>query len=152
MRLTAALLRNRPPTQSPETKLQIMPIESEIVDPFIDDAVIEVQRPNVVAVGRGPAKLEVEHHVASGHAQHRTWCDACMRARGIAGRQERREPGREDEDPLVAIDYGYLKLDGTEDDDDDEDDEVAQKQTAHPGCERCEKLERLLQPVCERKK
>ena len=49
-----------------------------------------------------------------------------MRARGIAGRHERREPGREDEDPLVAIDNDYLKLDGTEDDDDDEDDEVAQ--------------------------
>ena len=43
-----------------------------------------------------------------------------MRARGIAGRHERREPGREDEDPLVAIDDGYLKLDGTEDDDDDD--------------------------------
>ena len=48
---------------------------------------------------------------------------ACMRARGISG-HERRELGREDEDPLVAIDYDYLKLDGTEDD--DEDDEVAQ--------------------------
>ena len=43
-----------------------------------------------------------------------------MRARGIAGRQERREPGREDEDPVVAMDYVYLKLDGTDDDDDDE--------------------------------
>ena len=49
-----------------------------------------------------------------------------MRARGIAGRQGRREPGREDEDPLVAIEYGSLKLDGTEDDDDDEHDVVAQ--------------------------
>ena len=47
--------------------------------------------------------------------QHRTQCDACMRARAIVGRHERRENGREDEDPLVAIDYGYLKLDGTED-------------------------------------
>ena len=84
-----------------------------------------------------PTKLEVEHHVAPRRAQHRNWCDACMRARGIAGRHERREPGPEDEDPLVAIDYGYLKLDGTEDDDDDEDDEV--------------KLERMLQTVCERK-
>ena len=43
-----------------------------------------------------------------------------MRARGIAGRHERLEPGREDEDPLLAIDYGYLKLDGAEDDDDDD--------------------------------
>ena len=71
-------------------------------------------------VGRGPTKLEVEHHVASGDAQHRTWCDACMRARGIAGRHERREHGREDEVLLVTIDFGYLMLDDTEDDDDDD--------------------------------
>ena len=77
-------------------------------------------------VGRGPTKLEVEHQVASGHAQHRIWCEACMKAHGIAGRHERRESAREDEDPLVAIGYGFLKLDGTKDDDDDEDDEVAQ--------------------------
>ena len=91
-----------------------------------DDEAIEVQRPNVVVVGRGPTMLEVEHHVASGHAQHRTWRDACMRARGIAGRYERRELGREDEDPLVAIDYGYLKLVGTQDDDEDDHDEMTQ--------------------------
>ena len=42
--------------QSPETKLQIMPVESEIVDASIDDEAIEVQRPNVVAIGRGPTK------------------------------------------------------------------------------------------------
>ena len=65
-----------------------MHIENEIVDEGIDDEAIEVQRPNVVVVGRGPTKLEVEHHEACGHAQHRTWCDACMRARGIDGRQE----------------------------------------------------------------
>ena len=41
-----------------------------------DDEAIEVQRDHVVAVGRGPTKLEVEHDVASGHAQHRTQCDA----------------------------------------------------------------------------
>ena len=49
-----------------------------------------------------------------------------MRARVIARRHERREPGREDEDPLDPMDYGYLKLDSTEDDDYDEDDQVAQ--------------------------
>ena len=96
-----------------------MLIEKEIVDAGIDDAAIEVQRPTIVVMGRGPTKLEVEHHVASGHAQHGIWCVACMRARGIAGRHERRELGREDEDPSVAIDYGHLKLDGTEGDDDD---------------------------------
>ena len=61
-----------PPAQSPETKLQIMPAEDEIVDEGIDDEAIEVQRTYVVVVGRGATKLEVEHHVASGHAQHRT--------------------------------------------------------------------------------
>ena len=35
------------------------------------------------------------------------------------------EPGRDDEDPVVAIDYGFLKLDGTVDLDGDGDDEVA---------------------------
>ena len=89
-----------------------------------------------------------------------------MRARGIAGRHERRE---EDEDPIVAIDYDYLNLDGTEDDDDDSDSDSDSsmeasrntdehrsptranklegswrrrrndtKQTAHLGCEGCE--------------
>ena len=37
-----------------------MLFEKEIVDESI-----EVQRPNVVVVGCGPTKLEVEHHVAS---------------------------------------------------------------------------------------
>ena len=50
-----------------------------------------------------------------------------MGARGIAGRHERREPGREDEDPLVAIDDSYLKLDDTEDDDDDDDETTQNK-------------------------
>ena len=112
-----------PLAQSPETKLQLMLIGGEIVDESIDGEAVEVHRPNVVVVGCGPTKLEVEHYVDCGHAQHRTWCDACMRARGIAGRHERREPGREDEDPLVAIDYGHLKFDGTADDDDDDDDD-----------------------------
>ena len=103
-----------------------MPFESDIVDAGTDDEAIEVQQPHVVAVGRGPTKLGIEHHVASGRAQRRTWCDTCMRACGIAGRHERRDPGREDEDPLVAVDYGYLKLDDTEDNDNDEDDEVAE--------------------------
>ena len=43
-----------------------------------------------------------------------------MRAHGIAVNHEKRKLGREDEDPLVAIDYDFLKLD------DMEDDEVAQ--------------------------
>ena len=41
---------------------------------------VRLSDPCVVVVGR-----EIEHHVASGHAQHQTLCDACMRARGITG-------------------------------------------------------------------
>ena len=104
-----------------------MPIESEIVDDGTDVESVEIHRPNVVVVGRGPTKLEVEHHVASGHAQHRIWCGACMTAHGIAGRRARRELGREDEDPLVAIVHVYLKLDSTEEDDDDDDETTQNK-------------------------
>ena len=101
-------------------------------------------------VGRRPTKLEVEHHVASGDAQHRTWCDACTRARRLAGRHERREHGREDEVLLVAIDFGHLMLDDTEDDDDDDDEttenkllSLVRKDVKDKGC--------LLQLVFERK-
>ena len=48
-----------PPAQSPETKLRIMPIVNDIVDESIDDEANEVQRHNVVVVGRGPTKLVV---------------------------------------------------------------------------------------------
>ena len=107
MRLTAALL-----AQSSVTKLDIRAflrasgetgrIENEIVDAGIDDEAIEAQQPHVVTVGRGPTKLDIEHHVATGHVPHRTWCDACMRAVGIVGSQEKR-------DPLVAMDCGYFE-------------------------------------------
>ena len=60
-----------------------------------------------------------------------------MRHRGRAGRHERQELGREDEDPFVAMDCGFLKVDGTEDDD-DEDDEKDAEQDAHLCGQRCE--------------
>ena len=119
--------RSCPLAQTPVTKLQnkmeSMLFEDTIVDAGVDDEAFEVWQTHVVAGGRGPNKQVVEDHVASRHAQRRTWCDAWMRARGIAGRHEKRELGRKDEDPLVATGYGHLKLEGT---DDDADDEVAQ--------------------------
>ena len=126
MRLTAAFVRNHQ-RQSCKFVRNIVLLQkwnaclftAKLRDAGIDDEAIDFQQLHVVAVGHGPTKLETEHHVASGHAQHRAWCDTFMIARGIAGRHERREPGREDEDPLGAIDCGYLKLDGTEDDDDE---------------------------------
>ena len=77
-----------------QSEMECMPIKSEIVYEGVDDEAIEVHQLHVVAVGRVPAKQDIEHRVASGHAQHRTWCDACMRARGIAGGHQEREPGR----------------------------------------------------------
>ena len=70
----------------------------EIVDADIVDETIEVQQTHVVAVGRGPTELEIENHVASGHDQYRIWCDANVGARWIAGRHQKWELGREDED------------------------------------------------------
>ena len=62
-----------PLAQSPETKLQIMPIEKEIVDAGIDAEAIEVQRPCVVAVGRGPTKLEIMLHLDVSCMHESTW-------------------------------------------------------------------------------
>ena len=107
------------PTQSLVTKLQIrrvscssgemecLPFESKIVDAGFNNETIEVQQHHVVAVGRGPTKLEIEHHVTSGHAQHRPWCDACMKARRVAGRHEK--PGslvERTRTRLLALDHG----------------------------------------------
>ena len=48
------------PAQSPETKLPLIPVENEIVDAGIDDEAIEVQRPNVVVIGRGQTMLRLD--------------------------------------------------------------------------------------------
>ena len=82
------------PAQSPATKLQIrrvsrfsgemqcMPIDSEIVDAGIDDGSNEVQQPMLLRSDVDPPSWRWNTiFVASGHAQHRTWCDARMRAR-----------------------------------------------------------------------
>ena len=130
--------------------MQILLVQSEIVDEGIDDEAIEVQRTNVVVVGRGPTRLGVDLLVASGHAQHRTWCDACMRARGIARRHKGREHCREDEDPDGAIDCGYLQLDGTENDDDD-DNEMAQNKLLILVAKEVKKPEGMRQLVFEKK-
>ena len=52
------------------------PVEPEVDDDGVDDEAVEVQKPRVMQVARQPTAEEIEHHVASGHAQHRTWCDA----------------------------------------------------------------------------
>ena len=86
------------------------PVEPEVVDDGVDDEAVEVQKPRATQVARQPTAEEIEHRIASGHAQRRTWCDACVRARGVAGRHEKQGEGRVDEDPVIGVDYCYLKF------------------------------------------
>ena len=83
-------------------------VQPEIVDDGVDDYAVEVQNPRVARASRAPTAEEVEAHIASGHACHRSWCDACMRARGVAGRHEQRKDHRPDEDPVIGLDYCYM--------------------------------------------
>lgn len=86
----------------------------------MDDEAVEVHQPRVATTGRQPTEKEVEAHLASGHAQHRSWCDSCMRARGIAGRHERQPAARPDADPQVCLDYCYMKFVSSDQPQDDE--------------------------------
>ena len=91
-------------------------IENEIVDEGIEMKRLKFSDPMLLAAfRRGPTKLEIEHHVASGHAQHRTWCvhESTWnwwkpRETGAWSRGRR---------SIMVI----TKLDGTEDEDDDDD-------------------------------
>ena len=67
----AKKLQIRPVSLASE-EMECVPVENEIVDTGNDDEAMEVQRLHFVAVGRRRTKLEIEHHVPSGHAQHRT--------------------------------------------------------------------------------
>ena len=73
---------------------------------------------------RGPTQEEIDYHVATGHAVHRSWCAACMHARGVVGRHLAKE-GRdaEDADPVVSLDYAYLRYRGEREDDKDDEEE-----------------------------
>ena len=74
----------------------------------MDDEAAEIARPLLLPGGRQPTAAEVEEHVATGHASHRSWCSACMRARGLAGPHQLQEAPREDADPKVCLDYATM--------------------------------------------
>ena len=96
-------------------------VDDEVEDDgAVDDEALEVQKPRIPSGGRQPTRAEIEHHVATGHAQHRSWCTSCMRARGIAGRHEQQDRAREDADPMICIDYAYTKAADSEKQDDEE--------------------------------
>ena len=91
-------------------------------DRGLEEEAFEVQAPRVAPAGRAPTQTEIDHHVATGHAQHRSWCDSCMRARGIAGRHELQGEARPDSDPLICVDYAYMRAgdrDASAEEDDD---------------------------------
>ena len=60
-----------------------IPIEHKIVGTGMDVKRWRFTDPMLL---RSDVDLEVERHVAFGHAQHRTWCDTSTTARGLAGR------------------------------------------------------------------
>ena len=60
---------------------------------------------------RTPSKAEWERHVVS-HMPFRGWCRHCVAGRGL-GLRDQKNPGHDDQYPLVCIDFGYLSGDAT---------------------------------------
>ena len=64
--------------------MKCTPTENEIVDAGTDVKQSRLSNPILLQSDVDWPKLDIEYHVAVGHGQHRAWCDACIRARGIA--------------------------------------------------------------------
>ena len=54
-----------------------------------------------------PTAQEIEQHEAQGHVHYRSWCPACVAARGT-GQSHRERHHVDGEAPTVVADYGYL--------------------------------------------
>lgn len=96
------------PPAEPEARDEGPHDEQPADEGWLDDEAVEVAPARVPPGGRRPSRQEVERHVATGHAVHRDWCFSCMRGRGLATRHEPAGDDREDADPLVCMDYGYM--------------------------------------------
>ena len=62
-------------------------------------------RPGPVA----PRRWERDEHEAAGHAVYRSWCECCVRARGIG--TQHRSRGDDSEEgalPEIVMDYGFM--------------------------------------------
>ena len=68
---------------------------------------VEVQRPKVARKVSDPTAQELEEHLATAHAVHRSWCGHCMRARATYAKHSSVSRGEDSEIPVVSIDYFY---------------------------------------------
>ena len=68
---------------------------------------VEVQRPKVARKVSDPTAQELEEHLATAHAVHRSWCGHCMRARATYAKHSSVSRDEDSEIPVVSIDYFY---------------------------------------------
>ena len=68
---------------------------------------VEVQRPKVARKISDPTAQELEEHLATAHAVHRSWCGHCMRARATYAKHSSVSRDEDSEIPVVSIDYFY---------------------------------------------
>lgn len=68
---------------------------------------VEVQRPRVAKNVATPSAQELDEHLATAHAVHRSWCGHCMRARATNARHSTVSRDEDSEIPIVSIDYFF---------------------------------------------
>ena len=80
-------------------------MNAEEVEEMADEGV-EVARAKVARSPKDPTREEIEEHLATAHAVHRSWRGHCMRARTTLHRHgSAKDEEEEGALPVIAIDY-----------------------------------------------
>ena len=69
---------------------------------------LEGRTPKAVWSTGEPTREMMEEHVLAGHVPYRPWCEACVAGLGRAGQHRRTSSDREEEVPVVCMDYGCM--------------------------------------------
>ena len=72
------------------------------------DEEVEFRVPKRMGRVQGPTQRMRAEHEASGHAQYRPWCSACVCGRGRSRQHRAGDPEEDGGVPAVGIDYGFL--------------------------------------------
>ena len=74
------------------------------------------RKPKLLRSPVQPTLEEIEEHESTGHAQHRTWCGHCMRARGLHEQHSLvdKEGKNEHGVPILSADYFYMGRSSTD--------------------------------------
>ena len=67
----------------------------------------ECQPQRIVRDPGMPSQKDIDEHEAGGHAEYRTWCEACVEGRGT-GTPHCRGKGQESKVPVLASDYLFI--------------------------------------------